>query len=144
MSLLPAHSVRVMDPIPAATVFFVEDEECLRQLMRHALRAAGYDTLEAINGEAAIQRIAECRGSIDLVVAEFVAVRETRFQTRLSRLRPGIPLLLCSGLSREDVLANEVFDPSIPILEKPFRLADFIRLVDELLEIRRLDGEQSR
>src|SRR5438067_2428865 len=120
MPLLLAHSLRVMDSIPSATIFLVEEEVDLRKLMRNALRTAGYETLEAVTGELAMQRIAAYRGPIDLVVADFDAIRETQFQYRLSKARPGLPLLLCSGTSLEDILVNDCFDPSILFLKKSF------------------------
>ena len=58
------------------------------------------------------------------------------------RLEQAIDSLGGAGSADAPVVAYHPFllDPSIPILEKPFRLAEFIRLVDELLGVRRQES----
>jgi len=136
MSVLPMPSLRVVHSHSSPTIYLIEDEEAVRMVMECALRAAGYNTQEADDPETAIRQIAGS-GDIDLVLADFGAVRASQFQARLSGVAPDIPLLLCSGMCREDILESEWFDPATSFLQKPFHLTDLIRCVDELLKGKR-------
>jgi len=131
-------SIRLTDYAPdppacAPTVLIVEDEPSLRFLMRLALRSAGYATLVAAASDEAARQAVEHPGRIDLVVVDSGAVRHSDFVPRLTVVRPGVPVLFVSGMSRANLLAGGWLAPFDPLLEKPFRMMDLVRRVKELL-----------
>ena len=54
-----------------ATVLIVDDSRAVRMLLARALRAIGYDTLEASNGREAVEILEHERSIVRLVLADW-------------------------------------------------------------------------
>jgi PAS domain S-box-containing protein len=108
----------------AGTVLLVEDEASVRAFTSRLLRSYGYTVLEARDGEDGL-RIAAAHADIDLLVTDLVMphMGGRRLAELLVAARPGLPVLLLSGYTREP-LENE----SWPLLLKPFT-PDQLRVV---------------
>lgn len=121
-------------------VFVVEPNPFLRKLICIDLAEAGYVTLSAASREEAYCRIGMQPGSIDLVIADMEAVGLTSFASWLTSHNPDARLLLLSALPFHRKQIATWLHSSLPaektslqILEKPFRMSQLIRRVEEML-----------
>jgi two-component system OmpR family response regulator len=111
-----------------ARILVVEDQHTVRQIVVRCLRAAGYEVLEAGNGEEALA-VLESDLQIDMVVTD-VRMPEMgglRLAERLTLTGRSPLLLFISGYGP---------DPSTipgPLLEKPFGPDELVSEVRRLL-----------
>ena len=102
-------------------VLLVDDEECIRGLVRCILEETGFVVMDASNGQEALDMCKAHPGPIDILLSDVelpeLGGRELAAGAR--ELRPGLRILLMSGLGEEDV-----FDHRVPagtaFLQKPF------------------------
>ncbi len=137
-----AHSGPYRQPLlrteRAATVLLVDDEPGVLGALGDGLRAAGHDTLVADRGEAAVQLLDGAERSPELLITDIVMPGMDGFELAdIARGRwPGLPVLFITGYG-EEILARRDLDASkVDILQKPFRMAELLPRVEELLERR--------
>lgn len=113
-------------------VLLVDDEPLVRRLTRRTLERAGYAVLEAEDGVAAMEVIADLDARIDLLLTDLlmprIGGRELVF--RLRAARPGVPVVISSGLPPANAGAEV---PGSTWLSKPFTAADLLRQVQTAL-----------
>jgi two-component system cell cycle sensor histidine kinase/response regulator CckA len=133
----------VSNPVLAAppkraleTVLLVEDEAGVRQLSKRILANAGYRVLEAESGTEAERLFAEHSDSIDLVVTD-VVMPGCGGPELISRLRvraPSVRVLYMSGYTEQSAANKAGLDQGFPFVQKPFKAAEFVRLVRDTLD----------
>ncbi len=103
------------------TLLLVDDEASLRSLMRRVLRYDGYRVLEARDGIEALEKL-EADPSVALVLTDVAMPRLDGLAlcARVTRRRPGLPVLLLSGSFPDALPAGGILDLPIDFLEKPF------------------------
>ncbi|MBL8111598.1 MAG: response regulator, partial [Acidobacteria bacterium] len=123
-------------PTGTETVLLVEDEIAVRRLAVETLRRCGYRVLEAANGEEALERSAEERGPIDLLVTDVVMPRlgGRALAERFGLVRPGCRVLFMSGYADDAILRHGVLAPGLAFLQKPFSPAALAQKVRALLD----------
>ena len=111
-------------PLTAAThgtgtVLIVEDERALRRLSATVLRQAGYQTIEASDGQQALDLYTVHSHRIVMVVTDVVMPRMGGIELakRLRALRSDIPLLFVTGYVEQSETLHE---QGTPVLLKPF------------------------
>jgi PAS domain S-box-containing protein len=118
-----------------ATVLVVEDDPLVRAIARRTLTEAGFSVLDAEDGHQALDLVARHQ-AIDLVLTD-VAMPEfggRELAERLSRLKPGLPIIFMSGYTDDDLTRRGLLDRGIPFLEKPFSPQDLARIVQDALQ----------
>ena len=133
---IPHVDASMGDLTGAGTVLLVEDEDAVRMFAARALRAKGYQVLEARDGEGALDVVNGTNGPIDLIVSDVVMPgMDGHTLVKLVRHEiEGIKVILMSGYA-EEVLGDELTaEPWIHFLPKPFTLADLAGKVKEVLD----------
>ncbi|MHB8736959.1 MAG: response regulator, partial [Terriglobales bacterium] len=123
-----------------ATILLVEDESAVRALARYVLQAQGYTVLEACDGEEALEVYAQHAGAIDLLVSDVVMPRRTgpELAQQLTEQAPDLPVLFLSGCNKDDADLGQSLGGRQPrFLAKPFRPAELLHLVREILRAAR-------
>jgi signal transduction histidine kinase/ActR/RegA family two-component response regulator len=121
-------SVDTPDHLPMGdeTVIFVDDEEDVVKMRSRMLEYLGYNVLPACDGEQVLRLLEEQPGRIDLVITDQTMPRMTGMELaeKIHALRPGLPIILCSGYS--DAVAGK--SPGRvgirKFLAKPFEMRD--------------------
>ena len=106
------------------TLLLVEDEQAVRELIGRMLRGLGYTVYEAQDGIEALALLESRPGlQIDLVVSDIVMpnMNGRELVERVGRLRPGMPSLLLSGHTNDELVHRGVFSAHTSFLQKPFR-----------------------
>lgn len=107
----------------------VEDEIFIRMFVCDVLRDAGYDVIEAVNGDEALD-ILKSGLPIDLVLSDVRMPGATDGLALLAFVRKnlaGLPVILTSGhLSPNIALA----DGAAQFLVKPFRVEEALKVIE--------------
>ena len=116
------------------TVLLVEDEESVRELVRHTLVTKGYRVLEADHGEAGLEVAANHSGPIDILITDVVmpGMGGRALAQQMLRTYPAMKVLFLSGYT-EDAVIQGVLDPGTAFLQKPFTLQALSRKVRDVL-----------
>jgi len=131
-----SHSATPSDKQITETVLLVEDENGVREFSRRTLVNAGYQVIEASNGDDAERLFAEHAGSIDIVLTDVVmpACGGPELLARLRLRVPNLKVLYMSGYTDQSAVTESVLDPDLRFLQKPFRAVELLRTVRELLD----------
>lgn len=116
-----------------ARILVADDEESIRSLLRHILECAGYEVVDAENGQVALEKCREQRPDLvltDIVMPEMEGIG---FMLQLRREYPGLKVIAMSGGGR---IGPETYLPmarefgAVHTLEKPFRRDDVLSAVE--------------
>jgi PAS domain S-box-containing protein len=122
------------DRAPAA-VLVVDDEQLVRGLACTALRAGGYEVLEASDGRDALEVLAAAAMPPSLVLLDFSmpGMDAGELVPILNRQYPDLRIVLTSGYSEED--ARRGFPPEAiaGFLQKPYTVPALLQKVEETL-----------
>jgi CheY-like chemotaxis protein len=115
-----------------STILVVDDEELIRKLASMALRSQGYEVLEAGNGKAALDLLADSSSLPSLVLLdhampvmggdELIPILQSKY--------PELKVLLCSGYPKEE---SSLAPAAIPFLQKPYTAAELTEKIAETL-----------
>ncbi len=120
------------------TILLVEDGEHLRDTTRRVLQRLGYEVIVAVDGRDALARFDEAQDRIALVVSDVVMPNlGGRELYRALRDRGAtLPVLLMSGYADRDVRSADGTDQRVPLLQKPWSVADLAARIREMLDRR--------
>jgi PAS domain S-box-containing protein len=123
------------------TILLAEDEDLVRSLARRVLESAGYRVLVARDGDEAIALIEAHAGEIDLALLDVVMPRASgrEVSARLNLVRPGVPVVFCSGYSRQMLDENWMPDDGVELMLKPYEPKALLERVSARLG-RRTEG----
>jgi two-component system cell cycle sensor histidine kinase/response regulator CckA len=84
------------------TILVAEDSPTLRGILVYVLREAGYEVLPVESGEEAL-RLTVADVHFDVLVTDnvMVGIDGGELARRVTRLRPGVPVILISGADAE-------------------------------------------
>ena len=103
---------------------------------RAALTRAGYQVLEAANGEDGLQLAADHPGVIDLVITDVVmpVMGGRELAVRLAAIWPDLKIIFTSGYMDDAVVQQEALGPRSAFLQKPFTPDSLGRIVRDILD----------
>ncbi len=117
-------------------VLLVDDDDAVREAAQRLLKRAGYTVVEARSGSAGIEAVRKFGGVIQAVVLDINMPGLDGYAVcqAIRALRPGIRVLIWSGLDPEEVRARlmELGD-SLQVIEKPSHMRDIAVALKRLL-----------
>ena len=130
----PSGTVIGYDPAGHAIsglVLLVDDEPFVRGFVRRALELAG---LSGVPGESAEEAIRLSQTTQDPLGIRLPEMSGWELIERVRCQRPGLPVVLMSGLEREDAILEANADLSgMEFLHKPFRPSQLLDSIRHLL-----------
>ncbi len=140
---LPAARMKVNEKQDAATpiesgketILIAEDDEGVRYFIREALRQCGYKTIEAIDGEDAIDKFNRHR-NIDLVIIDSVMPKKNGREVyeEVHGTDPHVRVLFTSGYTKDIVLDKGIEDREFDFIAKPLSFDKLLQKVREVLD----------
>lgn len=123
-------------PRGSETLLVVEDEAPLRRAARRVLEQYGYTVLVAADGEEGWTLFQEQVNGIDLIITDLVMPRlgGRDLADRIATSGHRAPVLFATGYSAQDVQATRAVDPGVPLLHKPWTMADLLLRVRQVLD----------
>ena len=116
------------------TILIVEDEELLIYLLQGILTTSGHRVITAPDGPVALQRWAEQRAEIDLVITDMVmpgGISGRVLGERLHAEAPQLPIIYTSGYSPDFAGADLVLTPGVNFLPKPYTARAVLEIVQQ-------------
>ena len=121
-----------------STILVVDDEDLVRELVERTLREEGYRVQQASHGTAAIGLLELHAPSVSLVICDLVMpiLGGREVSDWIKQHCPEVPILFISGYPRAYLEAYHLYDPSVPMLRKPFLPSKLLEAVEELVTAR--------
>jgi PAS domain S-box-containing protein len=121
------------EPIPGKTILVIDDEEAVLDVVRRSLQLAGHEVLCASSGREGLERLQAW--NVDLVLLDLLIPREdaATILQRVRQRRPGLPVLLCTGLPQADPAPQQLQQPNIGLIRKPFHMKELWQAVQQAL-----------
>jgi DNA-binding response OmpR family regulator len=118
------------------TVLILEDDPWVGQLLGTSLREQGYTVLEARRGEDALRACEQHCGPLHLLIADVVlpGMSGNEVFACLAPRYPGLKVLYISGHFSADLEVRGVLRSESAFLQKPFAVAELMRMVRSVLE----------
>jgi len=115
------------------SVLVVEDEPTIRAMIVRWLRERGYETHEASDGVAALERVHSAGLEVDLLLTDVVmpGLSGPDLARALRAERPSLRVLMMSAHAPCELCCGEVADA--PMLEKPFLARALVARVEQAL-----------
>jgi two-component system, cell cycle sensor histidine kinase and response regulator CckA len=109
-------------PTGCEVVLVVEDELEVRRIAARALRAGGYEVLEAADGEVALDLIRSRGDDIRLVLTDLAMPRMGGFDLahEVACIAPRIQILFMTGYTSSEAIRRNALRLGYAMLEKPF------------------------
>ena len=114
-----------MSTSPAAKVLIIDDEPPIRKLLRLGLRAHGYETLEAPNGKAGLDLLAE---NPDIIILD-LGLPDIEGMELLQRIRQhseSVPVVVLSSRSDESGKVKALDLGADDYVTKPFGMDELL------------------
>jgi CheY-like chemotaxis protein len=102
------------------------------------LQGKGYSTIEAADGEEALEIFRQHSDSISLIISDLVMPKLGGRQLAAALREAGstVPILFTSGYSPGSGLEEQALPPGVAFLMKPWSLSDLFGKVREMLDPR--------
>jgi signal transduction histidine kinase/CheY-like chemotaxis protein len=119
------------------TILVVDDEEMLRSMTKAMLEDAGYTVLLAENGPVALDTFARDFESISLVLLDLTMPVMTGQETliRLKAICSGVPVIVSSGYSGEDILEEVKTQGAAAFIHKPYTVSQLTGMIRDTLKM---------
>lgn len=123
----------------AATILFAEDDELVRNLIRHYFKSAGYEIIVAKDGKEVVKLFDKHKDEIDILVLDVIMPGKNGKEVydHVMQSLPDMPVVFCSGYS-DSILQSEYL-LSVPgrLLHKPCPPVKLLTAVRESLNAKK-------
>jgi two-component system cell cycle sensor histidine kinase/response regulator CckA len=118
------------------TILLADDHDGIREMAQSVLRAQGYETLLARDGEEALQVFTANRERISLVLLDVIMPRRSGPEVfaAIRVLNPGVRAIFATGYSNETVTLADLVERGVAVLKKPYSPAVLCRRIREVLD----------
>jgi CheY-like chemotaxis protein len=144
---LPALSIGAEDRPPThsagewqaqGVLLLVDDEPSARAVARALAESLGFQVLEAADGLEAVALFELRHAEIEAVLMDLTMPHMDGRQAflRMREVDPRVPVVLTSGYSEQDVLADFLGKGLAGFLPKPYQSSQFISVIRQAVEAR--------
>lgn len=130
----------------SARVLIADDDADMRDLLQEELEEAGYHTIVATDGRAALARLAIEREMVDLVITDvrMPGLGGGELLNAVRSRRAEAPVIIITAFGSVEQAVEMVKAGAFQYLTKPFDPPDLLRLVKQALEQSAPQREQAR
>jgi PAS domain S-box-containing protein len=118
------------------TVLVVDDEQDVREVCAAFLQALGFQPIIAEDGDEGVRRFERHADEIDCVLLDLTMPRMHGISAfrEMKRLRPDIPVILCSGYDEQEATLHFTNEGLAGFLQKPYTLEDLKNTIAPVLK----------
>ncbi|GAC1588064.1 MAG: hypothetical protein NVS3B21_03490 [Acidimicrobiales bacterium] len=133
-------------PSPPAVILIADDSAVVRHVVRSALEEHGHEIIEAVDGQAALDELADRRPDVILLDIEMPRLDglSTLDRIQASPDLAGVPVLLLTGHSDATQIVSGLERGAHDYLAKPFQAAELAARVGAALRMARLYARLAR
>jgi hypothetical protein len=121
-----------------ATILVVDDDEDVRTFLAESLSSLGYQVVEADCGAAGLARIDEAEPALVLLDYAMPGMHGADVARSARAKRPHLPIVFVTGYAETEQL-EAALGPAVPVLRKPFTIAQLAAIVEEQIPASRPD-----
>ncbi|MCX5835713.1 MAG: response regulator [Deltaproteobacteria bacterium] len=123
-------------PTGSECVLLVDDEESLVNMVQDMLHYLGYKVIPAMGSMEALDAFRTLPEQFDLVITDLTMPEMSGFALadELLKIRPDIPILLCTGLGQAITVKEAISRGIRQVLMKPFTMENCAIIVREILD----------
>ncbi len=128
-------------------ILIVEDDPNQREMLKYALKKAGYDVEVASSGHEALGALSGDQASrfdlilLDMVIGQISGREVLRF---VRDTLPGLPVIVLTGHSSVNNAVAAMRDGAVDFISKPVQVDRLRVSIENVLRLNRLSGEISR
>ena len=117
------------------TILIAEDNKAVRDLICRILTDYGYVTIEAVDGEDAIERFRKA-DRIDLLILDSVMPKKSgrEVYNEIHEIEPDIKVIFTSGYTRDVILDKGIEDKEFEFVSKPLSPTTLLQKVRAVLD----------
>ncbi len=134
-----AVAAKLAAPVSVAggeTMLIVDDEPTVRMLVTDVLEELGYRAIEAADGAGGLA-VLRSNVAIDLLVTDIGlpgGMNGRQLAEAARAARPGLRVLFITGYAEAAVIGNDVLEPGMRVLTKPFAMDALGTMVKQMIE----------
>ena len=128
------------------TVLLVDDDDSVLSLLGETIAAMGHKVIVAHDGPQALRCLLRHR-SIDCLFTDVVmpnGMTGMQLMTAARAVRPGLPAVIASAYTREDVCAMGDIPEDVNFIAKPYLLTDLYPLLDGVKAPKKVRASRSK
>ena len=118
-------------------ILIVEDEEAVRTMASDSLKMYGFQTLQAVNGQQALEVLKKKgNGNIDLVLTDIRMPLMGGYELakKIKSINPDMKVLLMSGFTDANNIKREISEHHVEFIQKPFSPVVLVKRIIEMLD----------
>jgi len=127
--------------VPKGRILIVDDLKGIRQILASLLAKAGYDSLEAEDGQSALQLAQDHAFDAVLLDIRMPGLDGFAVLERLTASDPDLPVIMVTAYDDVDTAVKAMHLGAYHYLNKPFHGDEVVALVQRAIEHRRLSCE---
>lgn len=118
------------------TILLAEDDASVRKLMIETLGGSGYQIIEAVDGEDAINKYVENKDPIQLLVLDVIMPKKSGKEAydEIKKMKSDIKTLFVSGYTDDMIHRKKILGEDIVLVSKPILPNELLRKVREVLD----------
>jgi two-component system cell cycle sensor histidine kinase/response regulator CckA len=122
-------------PTGRERILLIDDEQCIVEMGTALLGQLGYKVTPETNSQRGLEIFRSRSGEFDLIITDYTMPKlsGTDLVKELRRIRPNIPIILCTGLY-DEVAKEAAMDLGLEFISKPFRIKQLAELVRKALD----------
>ncbi|MGB0908690.1 MAG: sigma-54-dependent transcriptional regulator [Maricaulaceae bacterium] len=130
----------------AKTILIVDDDPTQRRLLQAVVEKSGFSSLQADNGDTALNMASSDGHSIDVMLLDLVMPGRSGMETlkELQKIRPDLPVIVLTGKGSIDTVVEAMQSGARDFVVKPAAPERIIISIRNALEINTLAGEVTR
>jgi two-component system, cell cycle sensor histidine kinase and response regulator CckA len=116
-------------------VLIVEDEPAMREVTRRMLLRGGYQVLAVATGSEAVDIVSGQQHHVDVLLTDVVMPKMLgkEVASRVRACQPDVRVLYMSGYTQGLLSAQDVLEPGVYLIEKPFAKTALLAKLREVL-----------
>lgn len=118
------------------TILIAEDDNAVMSYLKTLLENAGYNVIEAVNGDDAVKKFCDRRDIVRLALLDVIMPRKNgrEVYNEITRTNPAVKVLFMSGYTQDVIDWKEALADGIRVIPKPVRPDDLLVRIREALE----------
>ena len=116
----------------AKRILIAEDNELNMKLMSDVLTHKGYDVLQVVDGEAALETIES--QDLDLVLLDIQMPKKSGYEV-LNEITKNIPIIIVSAHAMKEEIEKVRHFNHIDYITKPIQVGSFLAKIEEVLKM---------
>jgi signal transduction histidine kinase/ActR/RegA family two-component response regulator len=117
-------------------VLVAEDDQEVRKFIKRVLERSGYEVVEALDGEDAVQQYMEKRATIDLLVFDIIMPKRNGADAykEIKRVDSSAKAVFVSGYLSDDAKVRAVIDEDYKLIFKPIKANELLLTIRNTLD----------